>query len=119
MRSQTNITVNNYDFIKELTNEVNVMKTDGTTYRRETAELSLFVARKVKNTGFFYNREMSYRTVSNILLTEDVYRLWDVAKMLNVVLLDLHGKANRSHDIEICVIERSRKRKPVKLVPVT
>jgi signal transduction histidine kinase len=119
MNLQKSATVSNSDFINELTNEVNFMKKGGTTYRRKTAELSLDVAKVVKNVNNFYNRDVAYKTVADILSFEDEYRLEDVAKMLNVVLLDIHSKVNQSDELKTYLVERARNRKPLKLIPVS
>lgn len=106
------------DFLKELTNEVHYMQNGGTSYRKDTAELSLRVAKEVKNVTPFLNRDVAFQTVSEFLPGTDVDRLKDIAKMLNVVLRDLHSKANRSDALKSNFLERTRNRKPFRLVPV-
>lgn len=118
MNPKQGVKVNYSDFIKELTNEVNFMQVEATTYRRKTAELALFVAKKRSSLNFFLNRDAAYKAVSNVLPAEDVFRLEDVAKMLHVVLLDLHSEANRSDELEAHLNKRARLRKPLNLVPV-
>lgn len=106
------------DFLNELTNEFQYMKNGGTSYRKDTVELSLKVAKEVKNVTPFFNRDVAFETVSEFLPGMDVDRLKDIAKMLNVVLRDLHSKANRSDELKSKLLERARNRKPFRLVPV-
>lgn len=118
MNPTRDVTVSYAKFIDELTDELMFMRADGTSYRRETAKLSLFVAKRVESVKPFFDRNVAYETVLQLLPAKDLDRLKDVAKMLNVVLLDLHSKANQSDELEARLTERARKRKSLKLVPV-
>jgi len=118
MNPTRDVTVNYVKFINELTDELMSMRADGTSYRRETAKLSLFVAKQVESVKPFFDRKVACETVAQLLPTKDLERLKDVAKMLHVVLLDLHSKANQSDELKARLTERARKRKSLKLIPV-
>lgn len=94
------------------------MKNEGTSYRQKTAELSLSLAKQVKDVSVFLNRDVVYRLVSDHVPVEDDYRAQDVAKMLNDILLDLNLKATRSDDRRLRLLERKKNRKPFRLVRV-
>lgn len=114
------VSIKHAEFVDELVKEVAYMKNGGTKYRQRTAELSLSIAKKVHEVNRFLNREDSFKTVSRLLPDEDLERLKDVSKMLNVVAVDLHLKTNRSVEFKELLSKRMKKakQKPWKLVKV-
>lgn len=112
------LAVSQTKFINELTREVAYMKTGGTSYRQKTAELSLNLAKKVKDVSVFLNRSDIDDLVYDHHQPLDDDQAQDVAKMLNVVLLDLNLKASQSDDRRLRLLERKKTRKPFRLVPV-
>lgn len=89
---------------------------DSTTYRRETVRQAMQVLNTVHDVTPFFNRDRALTYVSNVLVTANLERKKDVAKMLNVILNDLHLKKNLSKEFKERLAERRKNRGPLKLV---
>lgn len=100
-------------FVKELLDEVEEMNTSGTTYRRETALLSLNIAKSVSDFEIFSDMKSTLQCVKKYLpQTTTQERVLDVSKMLNTVLKSLERKAMMSETMKKKLYERSQNRKP-------
>ncbi|GLC90344.1 hypothetical protein [Lysinibacillus piscis] len=103
-------------FEQKLLEEVEFLKQGATTYRQQTAELSLKVLESVHDVTLFFNRIDVMKAVSKVLKTADADRQRDVAKMLNVLYVQMHSEQNRTAELEKQLAERRRKRKKISLI---
>lgn len=118
MNAKQHVSVAYQDFLSGLEKELKYLKDGGTSYRIKTAELSLMVAKTVKDVSLFLDREVALKTVTKLLPSADFNRLKDVAKMLNVVLGCLNLDTTLSDEVKEKFFERKSKRRALKLVPV-
>lgn len=88
------------DFLYKLKQEYDYHKNGGTSYRTETAKLSLEVAMKVKKVFPFLNPLESKRLVLNYLPFADKHRKDDVAKMLRVLAKSLYLENNTPSEVK-------------------
>lgn len=89
---------------------------DATTYRQQTAELSLQVLKTVQDTTPFFSRTDAQKVVSNVLKTADVDRQLDVAKMLHVLFVQMSNQQNYSTEFQQKLAARKPNRGRVSLV---
>ncbi|AKM19577.1 Uncharacterised protein [[Flavobacterium] thermophilum] len=100
------------EFLEELRQELRFQQNGGTSYRKQTAQLSLQVAEKAGCIDPFFNRESAKRTVSQLLPDLDLFRIEDVAKMLNVIARELHMNATLSDEVRDYIHQKRQHRKP-------
>ncbi|ASS86459.1 hypothetical protein NSQ51_10625 [Geobacillus sp. FSL K6-0789] len=100
------------EFLEELRQELRFQQNGGTSYRKQTAQLSLQVAQKAGCIDPFFNRESAKRTVSQLLPDLDLFRIEDVAKMLNVIARELHMNATLSDEVRDYIHQKRQHRKP-------
>lgn len=117
MKQHQGMEVSHSNLINELSKELQYLENGGTSYRKETARRALTVARETRDIHVFTDRNLAIKTTSNFLIEEDTHRINDVAKMLNVVVSDLHYKASLSDEIKEKLEKRSRIRKPIRIIP--
>ena len=122
MFNQLNIKVKveviNQIFLDELTKELNYLKNGGTSYRVETAELFLNIAKETNDIKAFLDRKNAEEIVTTILSEANIDRIKDVAKMLNVILESLQLETTLTDEVKLKLMERKRKRQPSRLVPL-
>ncbi|ALF09548.1 hypothetical protein [Parageobacillus thermoglucosidasius] len=94
------------EFLHELQKEWKFHLNGGTSYRQKTAELSLEVARKVRDVVPFLESEVAKQTVSRLLPDSDRHRVEDVAKMLHVIAKELHLNANLPDEVKAYVEQK-------------
>jgi hypothetical protein len=99
------------EFLHELQKEWRFHQQGGTSYRQKTAELSLEVARKVREVAPFLERNVAKQTVSRLLPGLDHHRVEDVAKMLHVIAKELYMNANLSDEVKAYVQHKKRNNK--------
>ncbi|GLH64485.1 hypothetical protein [Parageobacillus sp. G301] len=93
-------------FLHELQKEWRFHQQGGTSYRQKTAELSLEVARKVREVAPFLERNVAKQTVSRLLPGLDHHRVEDVAKMLHVIAKELHMNATLSDEVKAYIQQK-------------
>ena len=106
------------EFLTELHQELEYLRDGGTSYRVETAELSLFAAQKVDDFQLFLHKEETENWLKTLALDSDNERLNDVTKMLNTMLESLYLKAALTSETEEELLARKRKRRSLKSVPI-
>lgn len=99
--------------MKNLEEEYEFHKHEGTPYRQETVKLSLQVANKIKDVDSFLNPSLARRAVITSYPALDRYRVDDVAKMLRVIAKDMYIKANSPDDVKQYVQEKMQRSKIV------
>ncbi|RIJ63744.1 hypothetical protein [Rummeliibacillus sp. POC4] len=103
------------EFLKEVSIENEYLQ-ESTTYRKETVQQVIQVLKTVRDVTPFLKRYGALAYVSKVLFSTTLERQKDVAKMLNVILNDLHLKKNLSREFQECLAQRHKNRGPVKLV---
>ncbi|MCL1990896.1 MAG: hypothetical protein FWG67_08420 [Defluviitaleaceae bacterium] len=106
-------------FLNELSKEFEYLQNGGTSYRVGTATFCLELAHKVSDVTLFLEQETAKKVVLMHFPYVDTERLKDVTKMLNTVATSLELKANLSDEIKELLLARKRKRKPLKLTPIS
>ena len=106
-------------FLNELSKELEYLQNGGTTYRIETATSCLELAHKVNDVNLFLEQETSEKFVLAHLPHVDDERSKDVTKMLNTVARNLELKVNLTDEIKELLIARKKKRRPLKLTPIS
>jgi hypothetical protein len=104
------------EFLHELQKELKFHQDGGTSYRQQTAKLSLEVARKVGSVVPFLDSEIAKQTVSHLLSDVDCYRAEDVAKMLHTIARELHMNATLSDEVKAYIQQKRQHRKPLSFV---
>jgi phosphoribosyl-ATP pyrophosphohydrolase len=106
------------EFLQELQRELHYHSDGGTSYRRETAEISIKVANKVRKVTPFIKLEEAKEIVHHLFNNIDQHRAEDVAKMMYSIAVDIHYKSNTSDEIRQYVQEKSTNRKPLSFVKI-
>ena len=106
-------------FLNELSKEFEYLQNGGTSYRIETATFCLELAHKVNDINLFLEQETAEKIVLMHLPHVGTERLKDVIKMLNTVATSLELKASLTEEIKELLLARKRKRKPLKLTPIS
>ncbi|GEL78716.1 hypothetical protein [Tenuibacillus multivorans] len=96
--------------IDALNKEVKFHKAGGTSYRKDTANLSLHVAKNVDDVSLFLNPRSSRQLVKNLLSAYDKYRQQDVTKMLHVTAKNLYLNHNLSDEMKAHLKRKMRTR---------
>ncbi|WCK57354.1 hypothetical protein PP175_29630 (plasmid) [Aneurinibacillus sp. Ricciae_BoGa-3] len=104
------------DFLHELQREVQFQQNGGTSYRKDTADVSLSVAQRAGSVIPFFQLVDTKQTISRLFPDIDRYRLDDVAKMLHVIAKDLRLNATLSDDVKAYVQEKRENRKPLSFI---
>ena len=106
-------------FLSELSKELEYLQNGGTSYRIETATFCLELAHKVNDVNLFLEQETAEKVVLMHLPYVDAERSKDVTKMLNTVAVGLELKASLTDEIKELLLARKRKRRPLKLTPIS
>lgn len=104
-----------YQLEQELLREKQSLKA-ATTYRQQTAELSLQVLKTVQDITPFFSRTGAQKVVSAVLKSADKDRQLDVAKMLHVLFVQMNNHQNYSAEFQHKLAARKRNRGRVSLV---
>ncbi|AXI00814.1 hypothetical protein DV702_14525 [Sporosarcina sp. PTS2304] len=104
-----------YQLEQELLREKQSLKAT-TTYRQQTAELSLQVLKTVQDTAPFFNRTDAQKVVSAVLRSANKHRQLDVAKMLHVLFVQMNNHENYSAEFQHKLAARKRNRGRVSLI---
>jgi hypothetical protein len=104
------------EFLHELQKELKFHQDGGTSYRQQTAKLSLEVARKVGSVVTFLDSEIAKQTVSHLFSGIDCYRVEDVAKMLHTIARELHMNATLYDEVKAYVQQKRHHLKPLSFV---
>lgn len=105
------------EFLQELKREVEFHTNGGTSYRQQTARLSLDIANRVAKVTPFYKLEDAKEIVSKIFPNLDRYRVEDITKMMHVIARELRCKVNMPDELSKYVQEkRNKNRKPLSFV---
>ena len=118
MNTKLNDLITHQTFLDELTKELKYLKNGGTSYRVETAELCLHIAKETKDIEVFLDRGSAEEIVTDILSDTNIDRIKDVAKMLNVILESLQLETTLTDEVKLKLMERKRRRQPFRLVPL-
>ena len=106
-------------FLNELSKEFEYLQNGGTSYRIETVTFCLELARKINDVNPFFEKEATEKIVLLHFPYVDTERLKDVTKMLNTVANSLELKADLTDEIKELLLVRKKKRRPLKLTPVS
>ena len=106
-------------FLNELSKEFEYLQNGGTSYRIETATFCLELVRKINDANPFLEKEATEKIVLLHFPYADAERLKDVTKMLNTVANSLELKANLTDEIKELLLARKKKRRPLKLTPIS
>lgn len=108
--------VRRQELLDELNKELHFLQNGGTSYRQETAELSLKVVSQVQDPAVFRDRLSAFETANRLLGQEDSQRVMDVSKMISVVASDLHRQKKQPLEMKEYVEQKRKNRKPLAFV---
>ena len=102
--------------LERLEKQSKSLANDGTSYRLETARLSLLVVEKVMRFDMFLNLKRTRKVVKHLLVDVNDERVSDVSKMLYLNAQTQYRKSNESPEFKDAVKQRMANRQPLKLV---
>lgn len=110
------LTKNMSGLFERLEKQYKSLAEGGTSYRLETARLSLLVANKVMRFEVFLNLKTTRDVVQQLLVDANNERVNDVSKMLYLNAQTQYRKSKETPEFKAAVKQRMANRQPLKLV---